>query len=763
MEVAMQNKTTKWALAGAFLTVGMIFALALFACNDGSGGGGGGNTYTITKKAGFDPAKAHGDFTIDKPKAKEGETITLTLQPETKDYVLNRWSLTPTSLTSTVKAGKNNKYTFIMPAENVTVNVTFKTSGGGLYTITKESDFDPTNGDFTINPANANAGDTITLELAPVNGYEFSNWAFIPGTITATETLAGSGTYTFTMPASNVTVSAIFIDSNAQKFSITKAATFNPATAHGKFTINGGDSASVPEGTPINLVPEPDANYAFSVWIFNPPLAAAPVETPAGSGIYPFAMPPNDVTVSATFTSSTGGSGSQYTVIKHSAFSPATAHGDFTINESDSASVPPGTLITLKPTPESADYKFGSWTFNPSNLNATETPAGSGTYTFTTPTAGINVIINATFLPTKFTITKGAAANGSFTINGGTAATPLFVSDGETISLAATADGGYQFAAWGFVPPLTTTVPTSATGTFTMPANDLTVTAYFSSTNSQHIPGTGVKTMTVKGGMGKASAYPNAVTNGEMYDGTRDITVTVTMANNAITNVSFQDTIEWTSWYPTLVQNGNLRSNAQSLVNALNAAKNATASYNPNTTFTGNAVSAWNTYNTNIRKAVTDAVATINEGKPNRVLTGGGPSEIGGGQAAAWLVDGVPLNGTATAAGSGFMGGSTMPSGGNMAPTDMTVTVTVTNGFITDITVTSDDMQCSYGSNTQMPGGNTRNSFPIWIESIKTANNMLVVDTVSSASANATPFKAVSERFLKQIGQRAFMKIVNEY
>ena len=371
-----------------------------------------------------------------------------------------------------------------------------------------------------------------------------------------------------------------------------------------------------------------------------------------------------------------------YTVSKESGFNPATAHGDFTINGKASATAPEGKLITLVPTPVSADYKFASWAFSP--------------------------------------------------------------------PLAAAAVEG-QAGAW----------------TFTMPPNDLTVTAYFSPAQSPHTPGTGVKTMTVKGGMGKAAAYPNAVTNGEMYDGTRDITVTVTMASGAITDVTFEDSIEWkTQWYKNQVaENGKLRSNAAALVNAINTAKNADAAYTPNPAITQPITTAWNKYDTNIRKAVKDAVTAINAGKPNRILTGGGPNT-------PWLVDDVPLNGTATAAGVSYMAGNVQPSGNAMAPTDMTVTVTVTNGIITNIQVESDDKYCSnYGTSpaggSYAPGGTIATSFNTWINSMKAANKM-EVDTVSGASdgdnsAGAAPYKAASERFLKQIGQRAFMKLVNEY
>ena len=666
----MKNKTTKWALAGVLLTAGIV--LALFACTDGSDNGG--QTYTVSKASDFKPATAHGDFTIDKTKAKEGETITLTLEPD-EGYILNRWTLVPTS---TVKAGKDNKYTFIMPAEDVTVKVTFKkgSSGSGQYTITKASTFNPTvaHGDFTIDPESANASDTVTL------------------------------------------------------------------------------------------TPDPDAGYEFSAWTFDPPLAVAPVKTAAGA--YTFAMPANSLTVSAAFFDSTG---PKFTVTKHTTFNPTRDHGNFTINGEESMSVPAETLITLKPTPDT-DYKFGDWLFSPSNITATETSPGSGIWTFNMPSRNVTVI--ARFLPTKFTLTKGVFANGKFTINDGNEAT-ITVSEGDTVTLKSSADSDYTFVIWGFVPALTAeaqlTEGTAGTWTFKMPSKELTVNAYFKSNTSPHTAGTGTKTMTVKGGLGLPLAWPNkSVGSGGapsygMHEGTRDILVTVTMLSGTISSVEYEGSIEWSDWnnfWLTQSQNAALHNAAVGLVAVLNNAKNATANYTPSTNFTGTAASAWNTYDTNIRKAVTDAAAAINEGKPNRVLTGGG-------EGTPWLVDGDLLNGTATAVGTSFMGGNEQPVNTSTSnpPTDMTVTVTVTNGFITDIEVTTDDLHCPYGAQASgggVPGGTIITRIPLWIERMKLLNKA-EVDTVTGATVNATPYRLKTEKFLKLIGQRAFMKIVNEY
>ena len=72
------------------------------------------------------------------------------------------------------------------------------------YTVTIASGI--ANGAVTASPASAAAGETVTLTVTPNSGYQLNTLTTTPAL-----TLSGSGnTRTFTMPASNVTVSATF-------------------------------------------------------------------------------------------------------------------------------------------------------------------------------------------------------------------------------------------------------------------------------------------------------------------------------------------------------------------------------------------------------------------------------------------------------------------------------------------------------------------------------------------------------------------------
>ena len=87
-------------------------------------------------------------------------------------------------------------------------------SGSTTYAVSVET---ATNGTVSVSPRNASKGATVTITVTPNEGY-------VLGTLTATDangdTISlsneGNGKYTFTMPSSNVTVSATFVAEGSQ-------------------------------------------------------------------------------------------------------------------------------------------------------------------------------------------------------------------------------------------------------------------------------------------------------------------------------------------------------------------------------------------------------------------------------------------------------------------------------------------------------------------------------------------------------------------
>ncbi len=150
----------------------------------------------------------HGTIAADKTESVAGETITLTITPDT-GYELE--AITVKDAANEDIAVTNN--TFTMPASNVTVSATFKKVN---YTITIADGI--ANGKVTAS-ATAQMDDEVTLTITPDTGYELDVLTVKDAT---GNPIAVEGNK-FTMPASNVTVSATFKVKTATALATTQA------------------------------------------------------------------------------------------------------------------------------------------------------------------------------------------------------------------------------------------------------------------------------------------------------------------------------------------------------------------------------------------------------------------------------------------------------------------------------------------------------------------------------------------------------------
>ena len=165
-------------------------------------------TYSVTVADGI----ANGSVTVNKTTGIiQGETVTLTVIPST-GYELQTLAVTTASGTTVTSTGDTNdstKFTFTMPASNVTVTASFVLPLPSTYTVTVA------NGSVTADKTtDITAGETITLTVTPSDDFEFETLSVTAasGAAVATSVDANDETiYTFTMPASNVNVTASFI------------------------------------------------------------------------------------------------------------------------------------------------------------------------------------------------------------------------------------------------------------------------------------------------------------------------------------------------------------------------------------------------------------------------------------------------------------------------------------------------------------------------------------------------------------------------
>ena len=97
-------------------------AATLTVTTGGPGGGGGPTTYNITVNAG-----AGGSASANVNTASAGATVTVTVTPDSDHAIDSVTAKTDAGAAVTLTLGSDGKYTFTMPAADVTVTVTFKT------------------------------------------------------------------------------------------------------------------------------------------------------------------------------------------------------------------------------------------------------------------------------------------------------------------------------------------------------------------------------------------------------------------------------------------------------------------------------------------------------------------------------------------------------------------------------------------------------------------------------------------------------------
>ena len=97
-----------------------------------------------------------------------------------------------------------------MPASDVTVKAIFEEDAPETYTVTVQNDG---NGSGSATPATAAAGTEITLSATANSGYHFKEWQVVSGDVTITDNK-------FTMPASDVTVKAIFEENAPETYTV---------------------------------------------------------------------------------------------------------------------------------------------------------------------------------------------------------------------------------------------------------------------------------------------------------------------------------------------------------------------------------------------------------------------------------------------------------------------------------------------------------------------------------------------------------------
>ncbi len=289
-----------------------------------------------------------------------------------------------------------------------------------------------TGGTIACNKYSAAPGETITVTCTPESGWSASAPSSSPS---VAMTSAGANTWTFTMPASDITLTP-----NFSKINYTVSVSVTPS---------GSGSASLSKTTAnkddeITVTPSANSGWQLTSITTSPSLTVSNNK---------FIMPAGNVAVTVTFekinyavsvSTGTGGSAS---------LSKTTAHI--------------GDTITVTASPNSG-YSANT----PTASGITFTSAGTNTWTFTMPANAVAVSITFSKINYTVTATASPAAGGTVTLSKTTA------NIGDEITVTASPATGYSVTGISTSPSRTVT-----NNKFTMPAGNVAVTVTFAKIN----------------------------------------------------------------------------------------------------------------------------------------------------------------------------------------------------------------------------------------------------------------------------------------
>ena len=289
------------------------------------------NTYTFAMPAGdatvsaaFEEVKKYnvtvagtvenGTVGVEPKTAAAKDVVTVTVTPNT-NFKYTDGSLKATYTDGGTKKeindfkavdGKENTYTFTMPAADVTVSAEFEAVKAKTYSVTiNNSDHGKVEADKNTD---VEAGDTVTLTVTPAddmytlaqlaeNGLKVT-YTDAAGTAQPVEVAEGTeaNTYTFEMPAADVTVAA--------QFTVVKYGIEVKVEGEGTVTFTDDGETRFAEGTKVtaNIKPK-GTTYVLTEAMYYVGNTGENITKAVndGGGEYTFTMPANHVKIEATF------------------------------------------------------------------------------------------------------------------------------------------------------------------------------------------------------------------------------------------------------------------------------------------------------------------------------------------------------------------------------------------------------------------------------------------------------------------------------
>lgn len=333
----------------------------------------------------------------DLDKVAEGTSVTVVATPKdgytlTADGVVVTYGDNQT-LKATPDTEKANTYTFAMPAGDATVSAEFEEVK--KYNVTVAGTVE--NGTVGVEPKTAAAKDVVTVTVTPNTNFKYTD-----GSLKATYTDGGTkkeindfkavdgkeNTYTFEMPAADVTVSAAFEKIATETYTVTVT-----KDGDGKVTVNEQETEKLEglkSGDTVTLKINPIDTDTLLTELAGVTVTSGKVDvstTKVDENTYTFKMPDGDVNVSVKFTT-----------VEYGIEVKMLGEGEGTITFTDGKTrFAAGTSVTATITPNGTTYELTKVMYDDGseNKDVTSELKNGCEYTFTMPAN--HVKIEATF------------------------------------------------------------------------------------------------------------------------------------------------------------------------------------------------------------------------------------------------------------------------------------------------------------------------------------------------------------------------------
>lgn len=349
----------------------------------------------------------------DLDKVAEGTSVTVVATPKdgytlTADGVVVTYGDNQT-LKATPDTEKANTYTFAMPAGDATVSAAFEEVK--KYNVTVAGTVE--NGTVGVEPKTAVAKDVVTVTVTPNTNFKYTD-----GSLKATYTDGGTkkeindfkavdgkeNTYTFEMPAADVTVSAAFEKIATETYTVTV-----DKGGDGKVTVNGQETEKLEglkSGDPVTLKIDPIDTDTLLTKLAGVTVTSGKVEvstTKVDENTYTFTMPDGNVNVSV-----------QFTTVEYGIEVKMLGEGEGTITFTDGKTrFAAGTNVTATITPNGTTYELTKVMYDDGSENkeVTSELKNGCEYTFTMPAN--HVKFEATFEKGPSTEPETRTAHGA--------------------------------------------------------------------------------------------------------------------------------------------------------------------------------------------------------------------------------------------------------------------------------------------------------------------------------------------------------------